>query len=311
MSNSTASKFRIEKALGLACIQDVGRSGYAHLGITESGAADKWSMRCANALVDNDDSDAVIEITLGGFAFTTTVPISIASTGAKADLIINGEIAEQYQTINLNSGDQVEIKSPSSGARVYLAVAGGMDSPSWFNSKSVCIREGIGAALKVGEEIALLVPRLVERKRLSNDQIPQFKRHIALGLVKGFQHYLFDWQQQQRFFTTRFNVSPHADRMGYRLTTDTPIKPPIDGIRSEGVTLGAVQLPADGCPIIMLNDHQTIGGYMKIGSICRADLSQLAQALPGTEVTLYPISLELAQRRLRHQLQRVPKTLPL
>jgi allophanate hydrolase subunit 2 len=99
--------------------------------------------------------------------------------------------------------------------------------------------------------------------------------------------------------------------MGYRLTTDTPIKPPIDGIRSEGVTLGAVQLPADGCPIIMLNDHQTIGGYMKIGSICRADLPQLAQALPGTEVTLYPISVELAQRRLRHQMLRIPKTLPL
>ena len=159
MSSSTASIFRIEKAHGLACIQDMGRSGYAHLGITESGAADKWSMRCANALVDNDDSDAVIEITLGGFAFTTTVPISIASTGAKADLFINGEIAEQYQTINLNSGDQVEIKSPSSGARIYLAVAGGIDSPNWFNSQSVCIREGIGAALTVGEEIALLAPR--------------------------------------------------------------------------------------------------------------------------------------------------------
>lgn len=298
---------RVEKVLGLACIQDMGRPGFAHLGITESGAADKWAMRCANALVDNSESAAVIEITLGGFAFIVASTISIACTGAKSEITINGVTAEQYQTLNLNSGDRVELKTASSGARLYLAIAGGIDSPSWFNSQSTCIREGIGKALQAGDAIELIAPRVIERRRLSNDQIPQFNRRIALGLVKGFQHYLFDWQQQQRFYTTRFNVSPHADRMGYRLTTDHPIKPPFDGIRSEGITLGAVQLPADGCPIIMLNDHQTIGGYMKIGSICRADLPQLAQALPGTEVTLYPISVELAQHRLRHQLQRVPK----
>jgi biotin-dependent carboxylase-like uncharacterized protein len=301
------SNFKVTKVLGQVTIQDNGRPGLAHLGITESGAADKWAMRCANTLVANAESEPALEITLGGFAFTTDCTVSIAVTGAKAPLLLNGRAVDQYQSIELRQGDLFEIKPATQGARVYLAVSGGIDTETPFGSASTCIRESLGTALSEGDEITLLEPTITHPASLAVDQIPQFKRSIRLGLVKGLQSHLYDWQTFDRFFTTRFEVSPVSDRMGCRLIANTTIKPPIGGIRSEGINLGTVQIPADGHPIIMLNDHQTIGGYMKIGSICRADLALLAQATPGTEVYLYPISVEQAQQRLRYQLKRVPK----
>ena len=301
------SSWTITKVLGQVAIQDNGRTGFAHLGITESGAADKWAMRCANALVGNAESEPVLEITLGGFAFTSGCDVSLAVTGAKAPLLLNDTPVDQYQTIKLHKGDRFEIKPASEGARLYLAASGGFDTERLFGSASTCTREGLGSELSVGDELPLSKPSITDSVALSVDQIPQFKRSIRLGLVKGLQSHLYDWQAFDRFFQTRFEVSPLADRMGYRLIADNPIKPPVGGIRSEGINLGAVQIPADGHPIIMLNDHQTIGGYMKIGSICRADLALLAQATPGTEVFFYPISVEHAQHRLRHQLKRVPK----
>ena len=302
------SSWKVTKVLGQVTIQDIGRTGFAHLGITESGAADKWAMRCANALVGNGESEPVLEITLGGFAFTTDCEVSLAVTGAKAPLFLNELPVDQYQTIELNRGDRFEIKTATQGARLYLSVAGGFDTKRLFGSASTCVREGLGRAFSVGDLLTLSEPSITDPVALSVDQIPAFKRSIRLGLVKGLQSHLYDWQAFDRFFNTRFEVSPLTDRMGCRLVADTPITPPIGGIRSEGINLGAVQIPADGHPIIMLNDHQTIGGYMKIGSICRADLALLAQATPGTEVHFYPISVEHAQQRLRHQLKRVPKT---
>ncbi len=302
------SSWKITKVLGQVTIQDIGRTGFAHLGITESGAADKWAMRCANALVGNGESEPVLEITMGGFAFITDREVSLAVTGAKAALFLNELPVDQYQTIELNRGDRFEIKPATQGARLYLSVAGGFDTERLFGSASTCVREGLGRAFSVGDLLTLSEPSIIDPVALSIDQIPAFKRSIRLGLVKGLQSHLYDWQAFNRFFNTRFKVSPLTDRMGCRLVADSPIKPPIGGIRSEGINLGAVQIPADGHPIIMLNDHQTIGGYMKIGSICRADLALLAQATPGTEVHFYPISVEHAQQRLRHQLKRVPKT---
>jgi biotin-dependent carboxylase-like uncharacterized protein len=266
-------------------------------------------MRCANKLVDNAESEALLEVTLGGFAFSTDCAVSIAVTGARAPLLLNGRTVDQYRSIELRKGDQFEIKPAIQGARIYLAVSGGIDTETLFGSASTCIREGLGRSFSVGDDIKLLQPRITDPVTLAADQIPQFKRSIRLGLVKGLQSHLYDWQTFDRFFKTRFEVSPLSDRMGCRLIADSPISPPIGGIRSEGINLGAVQIPADGNPIIMLNDHQTIGGYMKIGSICRADLALLAQATPGIEVYLYPISVEHAQQRLRHQLKRVPKVI--
>lgn len=303
------SNLKVTKVLGQVTVQDSGRIGYAHLGITESGAADKWAMRCANKLVDNDELEPLLEITLGGFAFLTDCAVSLAVTGARAPLLLNGCAVDQYQSIELKKGDQFEIKPATQGARVYLALSGGIDTETLFGSSSTCVREGLGRSFSVGDDIKLLQPRITDPVTLAADQIPQFNRSIRLGLVKGLQSHLYDWQAFDRFFKTRFEVSPVSDRMGCRLIADTPIAPPIGGIRSEGINLGAVQIPADGHPIIMLNDHQTIGGYMKIGSICRADLALLAQATPGTEVHLYPISVEYAQQRLRHQLKRVPKVI--
>ena len=303
------SNLNVNKVLGQVTVQDNGRSGFAHLGITESGAADKWAMRCANKLVDNDELEPLLEITLGGFAFSTDCAVSLAVTGARAPLLLNGCSVDQYQSIELRKGDQFEIKPTTQGARVYLALSGGIDTETQFGSASTCVREGLGRSLSIGDDINLLQPRITVPVTLAADQIPQFKRSIRLGLVKGLQSHLYDWQAFDRFFKTRFEVSPLSDRMGCRLIADTPIAPPLGGIRSEGINLGSVQIPSDGHPIIMLNDHQTIGGYMKIGSICRADLALLAQATPGTEVHLYPISVEHAQQRLLHQLKRVPKVI--
>lgn len=300
------TKLTIHHIIGQASIQDFGRPGFAHLGITESGALDIGSMRSANALACNLYEEAVLELSQVGITFSVDCEISIAITGARTNVYVNDLIATQNQSIALNPGDRVKIEPSRLGARVYVAFSGGLQTISAFNSQSTCRREGLGLTLKKGIHLQLKAPTTAPPQRLRSDQIPVINRTIRLGLVMGYQHYLLNWKQKAHFFSSSYKVTALADRMGYRLHTDSPIKPPIDGIRSEGVALGSLQLASDGQPIIMLNDHQTLGGYMKLGAICSADLRLLSQATTGTEIIFYPISVELAQRRLRYMAQQAP-----
>ena len=300
------AKLTISSVLGQATVQDLGRTGFAHFGITQSGALDAWSMKCANALVSNPPGSAVLELSPGGIRFSVNCRISAAVTGARCSVHINDKTVPQYQTLTLNPQDVIEIKPSRVGARVYLAFAGGIDSTPLFNSQSTCLREGLGVSLIKGTRLTFCSPWVVVNKRLRTDQIPSFSPRLRLGLVMGYQQYLLNWQQRHRFFSSEYKVSPLNDRMGYRLHTDTPTVAPLDGIRSEGVALGALQIASDGQPIIMLNDHQTLGGHMKLGAVCSVDLERLAQAIVGTCVQFYPLSLEQAQRRTRYNAKKTP-----
>ncbi len=305
----------ILESSGLTMIQDQGRFGWAHLGITQSGAADNWSMRIANALVGNHPNDAVLEITLGKLTLKSGIDCSIALSGAPSSIAINEVPQPLNQTLHLRSGDRLAIKPPKQGLRSYLAVSGGLVLDTQFDSYSTCLREHLGGlngnSLESGLQLLLRAPSLQPIRQLSGAMTELYPEALTVDLVIGFQHYQLSWLEKQKLFNQRYRVLPLSDRMGLRLEGENAIPPPTDGIRSEGITLGSVQLPANGHPIIMLADHQTLGGYMKLGSICEADIGKLAQARPGTEIRFRAVSVDQAFKRTRAFRLRTPQLIDL
>ena len=292
----------------LALLQDGGRFGQHSLGLTTGGPMDPVAFKWANRLVGNDLNATSIEMTVGGFKAKAMTAMSLAITGAKTVITINGESKPQWQTLEMTEGDELDIAYASEGCRIYLAVAGGFDVTSQFGSTSTVVREGIGGIDGNGltANTLLKIKPIKQRpniKRL-NDH-PVYDREVSLRVVPGYQDHAFSRQQQRRFFYHEFEVTDLADRMGYRLKGPR-IACDCEGILSEGICLGAIQIPADGQPIILMNDRQTIGGYPKIGSVFSLDLAKLAQLTQGAKIRFEPISIDQAHNLLhlaKHQFE--------
>ena len=128
--------------------------------------------------------------------------------------------------------------------------------------------------------------------------IPEYELELRLNLIESYQASAFSEESRKRFYESNFTLSSNSDRMGYRLD-GTDITPPFSGVISEGIALGAVQIPENGQPIILMRDHQTLGGYPKFGCVAQLDLNKLAQAMPGTAIRFQPASLETAGKKLK------------
>lgn len=286
----------------LTLLQDAGRFGQHHLGLTTGGPMDPFAFRMANRLVDNDANAVALEITMGGFKASATEDMCIALTGAKVDVSIDGTKQPQWQMLNLKKGQKLELAYVTQGCRIYLSVAGGFDVAKQFGSASTVVREDIGgidgAKLNAGTELKLAVKNLPSQAWfLPESHVPEYKSHAVLRVIPGYQEKHFSRHQQRRFFYHEFKISDLADRMGYRLQ-GPKIECEISGLLSEGICLGAIQIPADGQPIVLMNDRQTIGGYPKIGSVLSLDLANLAQLTPGAMVSFEPISIDHAHNLL-------------
>lgn len=295
------SRLTIEASTPLCLLQDAGRFGVRHLGVTQGGAADWRSMSWANWLLGNGLEAPVIEITLGGFTVVAEDDCVLALAGADLGARVDDEPLAPWRSFRLNKGQRLQFSQPLLGARAYLAAPGGFDAPKVLGSSSTVVREelggldGMGHALSKGASLNYSGNSVMLLRELTADQRPDLKLDTPLDLVLGAQIGEFSGQSLFDAFNSVWNVDSRADRMGIRLlgpALQYQGKPMI----SEGIPLGAVQVPPDGQPIVLLNDRQTIGGYPRLGALTPLALARLAQCLPGAQVRLRPVVQEVAHR---------------
>jgi len=267
-------------------VQDLGRYGYAHLGITSSGAMDEYAYKWALKLLGDKNTNA-LEILLGGLILKAQADTTIALTGADLNFQINAKPAKLWQSINIKKGDTLSFGSQKSGMRAYLAVKGGFDTPYVKGSYATTIREGIGGQLKSGDLLAYKSVEKQVTRRAKQEYIPQYTDSLTLRLVLGYQEHYFSDTQKEQFFASEYTLTQDMSRMGYQLSGPA-IEPKSAQLISEGIAFGAVQIPKDGQPIVLLKERQTIGGYPKIGSILPQDCFKLSQMPIGSTIKFEP-----------------------
>jgi len=307
--------FKVLKPGLLTTLQDLGRQGFQHLGITEGGPMDEHAFRWANALLNNPVNACAIEVTYGGLELVASQPTMIAITGGDLGASLNGEPLLNWSTHAVKAGDKIVFRHPVSGLRSYLSVADGFAVKPVLGSCSTVLREtlgglnGDGAPIKAGDELRYS-PRLpCETRTVPLSDIPNYREDLELGVIPGYQFELFSSLERRRFFGHQYEVTNNIDRMGYRLK-GAKITAEQTGIISEGIALGAIQIPADGQPIILMRDRQTIGGYPKIGTLTALDVGQLSQRSPGATVRFCIRDISYAQAQ-RHVFDRHLKHLKL
>jgi len=298
----------------LTTVQDRGRYGYESYGVPVAGAMDPFALRVANALVGNSLGEAALEITIVGPILRATESCLIAVTGADLSFRVNGRPLPSWMAVFVRRGWIVEFGSRRMGCRAYLGVAGGIDVPVVMSSKSTYLRGGFGGsegrALRGGDIIpigqpAFHVPRLAGRD-FPTDLIPEYSDEPEVHVILGPQDDYFTEEGITTFLSSEYKVSPTSDRMGYRLQGPEIVHKEQADIISDGIVLGSVQVPADRQPIVMMADHQTTGGYPKIATVISADVSLLAQCMPGgSTVTFKATTVEEAQARYRAMMKGV------
>ncbi|MFC4260457.1 biotin-dependent carboxyltransferase family protein [Marinobacter lacisalsi] len=271
-------------------VQDLGRSGYQHQGLSPGGAADLRSFRWANHLLGNGTNAACLEITLGGFTATARQPLFLAITGADCQGTVNGKPIPHWGVFFIEAGDELELSTPSSGLLTYLAVVGGWQTRAFCGSRSCVSREGLTDLGVLAAETALPAmetPADLDMDACLKREVPaqvrcELESNAPLKLIPGPEYPTFSNLDRARFLSACYTVGHQSDRMAYRL--DGPALQSAGGIVSKGVTCGTVQVPGDGKPMVLLNDRQTIGGYPIIGTVARLDCGRLAQKRPGEPV---------------------------
>jgi len=303
------SRLMIEVSTPLCLLQDAGRFGVRHLGVTQGGAADWRSMSWANWLLGNGLAAPVIEITLGGFTVVAEQDCVLALAGADLGARVDGEVLTPWRSFRLHKGQRLQFTQPLLGARAYLAAPGGFDAPKVLGSSATVVREelggldGMGRALDKGASLSYSGNPVMLLRELSADQRPDLNLDAPLDLVLGAQIGEFSGQSLFDAFNSAWHLDSRADRMGIRLL-GTALQYQGKPMISEGIPLGAVQVPPDGQPIVLLNDRQTIGGYPRLGALTPLALARLAQCLPGAQVRLRPVVQEVAHREHVEYLQR-------
>lgn len=276
----------------LTTVQDLGRYGYAHLGVSASGAADAISLRAANLLVGNPENAAALEMTLVGGAFFFE-RAAVAALGG-SDFDAGRPLWEPFQ---VRAGETLRCGATKSGARCYLAVRGGLDVPLVMGSASTHLMTGLGGfggrALRKGD--ALGIGNAAVRAPAVRAAVPPAAAG-TLRVTPGPQASQFG----EELYGAEWSVTEESDRMGLRLRGPALSSPP-GRMLTEGVSLGAVQVPPDGQPIILFVEHQTTGGYPKIANAIAADLRAVGQLRPRDAVRFEPVSLDRALELLREQ----------
>lgn len=277
----------------LSLLQDSGRLGQHRIGLTNGGPLDPEAFTCCNRLLQNPAGSTLLEISFGGLQLEARVDTFICLTGAVMNLRINGHEQPRWEVLPVKAGDTIAVEFAEHGCRGYLGVAGGFDIEKSFGSSSTVMREKVGGLhgdkLQVGDTLPCARVQQRQRLFLPTEHQPHYQDTVTVRVIPGYQQKHFSRLQQRRFFSHSYTVSDRCDRMGYRLEGPA-IECDIEGILSEGICFGAIQVPADGQPIVLLNDRQTIGGYPKIGSALSLDAARLTQLRPGGTVHFAPIS---------------------
>jgi biotin-dependent carboxylase-like uncharacterized protein len=282
------STLEIIKTGPLALLEDLGRPGLAHMGVTRSGAADRRSHTLANRLVANPNDRATVEVMFGGFsARVHGDDVAIAVTGADANPSVNGVPFGTNSIHYAHDGQVISLGSPNSGLRSYLAVRGGIEVAPVLGSRSYDVMSAIGPqplqagdVLNVGDH---------------TDDFPQLDQAPVASIADDLLEVLVVPGPRDDWFTdpdalvhTDWIATDRSDRVGMRLAgRPLQYRWPDRQLPSEGATRGAIQVPPNGLPVILGPDHPVTGGYPVIGVVGDADIDKIAQIRPGQHVRLH------------------------
>jgi antagonist of KipI len=307
----------------LTTVQDLGREGFGPLGVSPSGAADAVALRIGNRLVGNEEGAAGLEMTLHGGTFSFPMGAVLALTGSDFDATLEGVPVERWTSIPVNLGQTLRV-GPAlfSGARCYLCVRGGISVEPFLGSASTHLLSGLGGyegrALRKGDVLSIGAAggrtgilacsspsSNPSGARLGRRVAPKILKHLAprkvLRVTPGPQSEWFSKVAQKTFYESTYRVAEESNRMGIRLEGAAIPASSSGEMISEGVALGAVQVPEGGQPIILFVEQQTTGGYPKIANVISVDFHSLGQLRPRDEIRFELVNFETARSLLIEQ----------
>ena len=313
---------------GLATtIQDLGRPGYYHLGIPVSGAMDRFALRCANMLVGNDEAAAALEAVFIGPEIEFTEDTIVAVTGADMTPRVDGEARESWTSLEIKKGQTLSFDYLKAGARIYIAVAGGIETPVMLGSRSTYVIGSLGGvegrAVQPGDTLPMGQGKASAGRAIPTDLRRLPHNPVELRVLTGLYWHRLVEDSQRSFFDDTWKVAPECDRMGYRFRSGAALKfvereqPFGAGSDPSNITdacypYGSIQVPGGSEPIILHRDAVSGGGYMMLGTVISADMDLIGQMQPHTATRFVEVDMDTAlqARRARSTLlDRVRKTL--
>ncbi|MBV9573811.1 MAG: biotin-dependent carboxyltransferase [Acidobacteriales bacterium] len=290
----------------LTTVQDLGRPGFGPMGVSAAGAADPLALQIGNRLVDNARGAAALEMTLLGGSFRFPEGAVVALAGSDFGPLLDDIPIEMWALIKLGPGQTLKLGPSRSGARCYLCVRGGIAAGMFLGSASTDVLSGLGGyngrPLRKGDVLNIGETEGPFRKAaLGSEALKKLSPRKVLRLTPGPQSDWFPESSQQLFYGNSYRVSEESNRMGLRLKGPPVLAGAGGGMITEGVSLGAIQIPEGGQPIILFVEQQTTGGYPKIANVISADLSSVGQLRPRDEVRFEKVSWEMARAALREQ----------
>jgi len=273
----------------LSTVQDRGRPGWASIGVTASGAADRSAADLANRLVGNDPAAAVIEVTAGGLRVRAERTVLVAVTGAPVPVVAGGRAAPFNAPLTLPAGAVLVLGRPALGLRSYLAVRGGVDVPPVLGSRSTDTLSGLGPPpLRPGDRLPVGA-LAAEEPVVDVAAVRPPSTRPVLHVLPGPRR---DWLGPAAWTAlteSEWTVTAQSDRVGLRLAGPPLPRAREEELPSEGLVPGAVQVPPDGAPVLFLTDHPVTGGYPVLAVVAAADLPAAAQLRPGDVVRFRPV----------------------
>jgi antagonist of KipI len=293
---------RVRKPGFFTTVQDLGRYGYAHLGISPAGAADPLSFRIANLLVGNDENVPALEMTLLGATLEFEESAIVALTGASCECKAGCAQVPFNAAFDLPAGAILECGPMTTGARCYLSVQGGFDIPLVMGSASTLVAGHFGGfkgrRLQSGDVLQVRQHGSIRLRSLRPGALDSWRAPRPLRATKGSQQNWFGLEAFEKLFFNAYIVSEQSDRTGLRLKGEAVRPREPSELLTDGIPLGAIQVPQDGQPIILFVDQQTTGGYPKIANVIAADVHRVGQLRPRDEVRLVEVSIAEAVQAL-------------
>ncbi|MBC9727025.1 biotin-dependent carboxyltransferase family protein [Streptomyces sp. TRM68367] len=274
----------VVRAGALTTVQDLGRPGHAHLGVPRSGALDGPAAALVNRLVGNPPGAAVLETTFNGCAVRPRSTVTVAVGGAPCPVTLDGRPVAWGAPVHVPAGALLDVGAALCGVRSYVAVSGGVAVEPVLGSRSTDLLSGLGPAPLTDGTVFPLGPRGDTHARVDVAPQPAPPAELVLRVTPGPRDDWFTPEALRAFTSRAYRVSPASNRIGLRTEGPALERARPGELPSEGMVLGAVQVPPDGRPVVFLADHPTTGGYPVIAVVSAADLPAAAQAVPGTPV---------------------------
>lgn len=300
--------FEVIKPGLLTTIQDLGRPGYFHLGIPEGGAMDRAAMRIANMLVGNPEEAAGLEAVFMGPELKFNEDALVAVSGAEMPIFVDGEQRDCWSSFTVKAGQTLKFGYLKTGARIYIAIAGGVDTPPALGSRSTYPIGALGGfegrALAAGDIVPVGKPTARAKERtLERSLLAELSKPVELRVLPGLYWHRLTERSQKQFFADEWTVALEADRMGYRFRGGSPMEfvereqpfgagsdPSniVDGCYS----YGSIQIPGGTEPIVLHRDAVSGGGYFTIGAVISADMDLIGQLQPNIPVKFRQVDMQ-------------------